>query len=108
MEQQPPWVRASSFWKFHDHALRHTTIGRTPLDAWSTRSSNLYLTTHNTVKTSHPREIRTHSPSKWAAGHPRLRPCGLWDQDFYYLLMVYLTFSVAQQFISQSDRTITE
>jgi len=29
--------------------LRHTyTIGRTPLDEWSARRTDLYLTTHNT------------------------------------------------------------
>jgi len=28
--------------------LRHTTFGRTPLDEWSGRRRDLYLTTHNT------------------------------------------------------------
>jgi hypothetical protein len=28
--------------------LRHTTVGRTPLDEWSARRTDLYLTTHNT------------------------------------------------------------
>jgi len=28
--------------------LRHITIGRTPVDEWSARSWDLYLTTHNT------------------------------------------------------------
>jgi hypothetical protein len=27
--------------------LRHTTLGRTPLDEWSARPRDLYLTTHN-------------------------------------------------------------
>ena len=30
--------------------LRHTTVGRTPLDEWSARRRDLYLTTHNTHK----------------------------------------------------------
>ena len=29
------------------HSVRNTTIGRTPLDEWSTRRRDLYLTTHN-------------------------------------------------------------
>jgi len=29
-------------------SLRHTTLGRTPLDEWPARRSDLYLTTHNT------------------------------------------------------------
>jgi len=31
--------------------LRHTTLSRTPLDEWSGRRTDLYLTTHNTHKT---------------------------------------------------------
>ena len=31
--------------------LRHTTLGRTPLDEWSARRRDLYLTAHNTHKT---------------------------------------------------------
>ena len=30
--------------------LRHTTLDRTPLDYWSARRRDLYLTTHNTHK----------------------------------------------------------
>ena len=30
--------------------LRHTALGRTPLDEWSARRRDLYLTTHNTHK----------------------------------------------------------
>jgi hypothetical protein len=30
--------------------FRHTTLGRTPLDEWSVRCRDLYLTTHNTYK----------------------------------------------------------
>jgi hypothetical protein len=47
------WVRASSFTRFLDHTQRRTTHGRTPLDEWSTRRRDLYLTTHN----SHNRQI---------------------------------------------------
>ena len=48
----PPWrnisqrVRAFSLSRLHDH--RHTTVGRTPLDEWSARRRDLYMTTHNT------------------------------------------------------------
>jgi len=30
--------------------LRHTTLGRTPLDGWSARRRDLYLNTHTTHK----------------------------------------------------------
>ena len=39
---------ASSFLRFLDHTERRTTVGRTPLDEWSARRRDLYLTTHNT------------------------------------------------------------
>ena len=44
----PQWARASSFTRFLDHTQRHTTVGRTPLDEWSARHKDLYLSSHNT------------------------------------------------------------
>jgi hypothetical protein len=44
----PQWARGSSFTRFLDHTQRRTTVGRTPLDEWSARHRDLYLTTHNT------------------------------------------------------------
>ena len=35
-------------WGFLDHTGRRTTDGRTPLDEWSARRRDLYLTTHHT------------------------------------------------------------
>jgi len=49
MAQQPPVshglliVEASRL-----HSVRHTTFGRTPLDEWSARHTDLYHRTHNT------------------------------------------------------------
>jgi len=42
----PQCARASSLSRIHDH-IRHTTVGRAPLDEWSDRHRDLYLTTHN-------------------------------------------------------------
>ena len=36
------------FLMFLDHTQRRTTVGRTPLDEWSARRRDLYLTPHNT------------------------------------------------------------
>ena len=48
-QQPPPPVRrASSITRFLDHTQRSTTVGKTPLDVWSARRRDLYLTTHNT------------------------------------------------------------
>jgi len=40
---------------FLDHTQRRTTVGRTPLDKWSARRRDLYLTTHDT----HNRQVAT-------------------------------------------------
>ena len=42
---------ASSFLRFLDHTQRRITVGRTPLDEWSARRRDLYLTTHTTLTT---------------------------------------------------------
>jgi hypothetical protein len=34
----------------HNHTQTHTTRGTTPLDEWSARRRDLYLTTHSTHK----------------------------------------------------------
>ena len=39
---------ACPFLRFLDHTQRRITVGRTPLDEWSARLRDLYLTTHNT------------------------------------------------------------
>jgi len=44
----PQWARASSFTRFLDHTQRRTTLGRTPLDEWSARRRDSYLTSRNT------------------------------------------------------------
>ena len=58
----PTWVMASSFLMFLDHTRRCTTVGRTPLDEWSARRRDLYLTTRHSQQTSihAPGGIRTH------------------------------------------------
>jgi len=44
----PTRAMAASFLRFLDHTRRRITVGRTPLDEWSARRTDLYLTTHNT------------------------------------------------------------
>ena len=77
-------VWAASFYRFRDHTQARTTAGRTPLDEWSARCKNLYLTTHiqhSQRTTIHaPGGIRTRNPSKWSAVDTRPRPLGHWDR----------------------------
>jgi hypothetical protein len=73
-------VLASSFLRFRDHTQIHTSVSRTPLDEWSARRRDLYLT-----NTQHSQQtkiyalggIRTRNPSRRAAADPRLRPLAL-------------------------------
>ena len=41
------WVWLLIFTRFLEHTQRRTTVGRTPLNEWSVRRRDLYLTTHN-------------------------------------------------------------
>ena len=43
----PTRAMTSSYTRFLDHTQRRTTVGRTPLDEWSARRRDLYLTAHN-------------------------------------------------------------
>jgi hypothetical protein len=76
-EPGPPHYRGFTI------TLRHTTLGRTPLDEWWARRRDLYLTTRNTHKIHAPGGIRTHKPSKRTAADPRLRPRGHWDRHLW-------------------------
>ena len=71
------------FLMFLDHTQRRTTVDRTPLDEWSARRRDLYLTTHNTHnrKTAMlPVGFEPHDLSRRAAEDLRLRPRGQWDR----------------------------
>jgi hypothetical protein len=43
----PTRAMETSFLRFLDHTERRSTVGRTPLDEYSARGRELYLTTHN-------------------------------------------------------------
>jgi len=80
--------------------IGHTTVGRTPLDEWSARRRDLYLTTHNTHnrqidRQTCPRRIRKRNPSKRAAA----------DQDLVlkYVVLAYfiIHFPLSLLFLSR-------
>ena len=69
-------------WGFLDHIQRRITVGRTPLDEWSARRRDLYLTTQHSQQTDihAPGGIRTRNFSRRAAADLRLRRRGHWDR----------------------------
>jgi hypothetical protein len=93
--QGPPHYRGFAI------TLRHNTLGRTPLDEWSTRRRDFYLTTHNTHKrqTFHARRgIRTRNPTKRATVDLRLRPRSHWDRHPRLYLSELIIYSALNNF----------
>ena len=73
----PQWAMASSFTRFLDLTQRHNTVGRTPLDEWSARRKDLYLTTHNIHN--------KHSCLRWDSNPQSQEASGQWDRlSIYY------------------------
>jgi hypothetical protein len=99
---QPLRVSAASFWRFRDHTQGRTTVGRTPLDEWSARRRDLYLTTHTKQRTTihAPAGIRTRNTSKRSAVDARLRPLGHCDRHLQPLLggktLVRCVFNISE------------
>ena len=67
----PQWARASSFTRFLDRTQQRPTVGRTPLDEWSARHRDLYLTTHNTHNRQMPMPPVRFEPTTPAGERPQ-------------------------------------
>jgi hypothetical protein len=81
---------ASSSTRFLDHTQRRTTVGRIPLDEWSSRRRDFYLTTHNNTKQTNIHAtggIRTHDRSRRADVDLHFRPRGHWDRPALYFIV---------------------
>jgi len=65
--------------RFHDHTRRRITVGRTPLDEWSARRRNPYLTTHNRQTSMPPTGFEPAVPTS-EMSQIRLRPRGHRDR----------------------------
>ena len=92
---------ASKFLMFLDH-IRHATVGRTPLDEWSARRRDLYLTTHNTHNRQTYMPPAGFEPSifRTAAADLRLWPRGLW----HLLIINRRTFAVIKCGAAEGSR----
>ena len=71
----PSGPEPSHCWEFTT-ALRHTALGRTSLDEWSVRRTELYWTTQNTHKRQTPKPPTGFKPAIPAV----LRPHRHWDR----------------------------
>jgi len=90
--------------------LRHSTLGRTPLDGWSARHRDLYLTTQSSQQTSMPpagfeptspasERPQTHALDRAAIGIASFRFLG---QNFVCMYYVTYSFICFQIFCSTS------
>ena len=81
--------------------LRLITLGGTPLDEWSARRKNLYLTTHNSFRRETPLPsggIRTRNSSKGAAANPHLRLCGHCKMKLLHFDIIQMAIKLAVYF----------
>jgi hypothetical protein len=65
---------ASSILMFLYHKQRRTLVGRTPLDEWSARRRELYLTTHNTHNRRTFMPLEGFEPKSLRASGRRITP----------------------------------
>ena len=104
LEQEPPqWAMAPSFTRFLDHTQRRNSVGRTPLDEWLARRTDLYLTTHNTHNRQTSMPPVGFEPKKFSkreAADLRLRPHAHWDRRGIWLMF---TLNVQTQNLPAED-----
>jgi hypothetical protein len=105
----PTRVMASSITMFLDYTQRRTTDGRTPLDEWSARRKDLYLTIHNTQSDEQPCPggIRTQDLSRRAAADLRLRRRGYWDRPTFQIIKQHIFVLSALNFRTGGVITVT-
>jgi hypothetical protein len=86
--------------------LRHTTLGRIPLDEWSARQRPLPDNTqHSQNKTLYdPSGILTRNPSKRVAVKPSLRQRGHWDRHGS-LWQIYNVYQTTKQDVHVTPRS---
>ena len=68
--QRGPWPPLS--WGFLDHTQRRIAVGRTPLDEWSARRRDLYVTTHVTHNTQTSITLVGFEPTISAGERPQI------------------------------------
>ena len=106
----------SHSWGFLDNTQWRTKVGRTPLDEWSARRRDLYLTTHNTYNRQISMPPVGFEPTISAGERPltcwdrgfeshraadlRLRPRGHWDRLFLTIATAFMGYVLPRGQIS--------
>ena len=84
------------FLMFLDHTQRRSTVDRTPLDEWSARRRNLYLTTHNTHNRQTFMPPMGFEPTISAGERPQT--CALYHAATGTGIEIYLVFNISRGF----------
>ena len=84
----PQWATASLFTGLLDHTQRSTTHGKTPLDEWSARRRDLYLTTHNNHNRQKSMPPVRFEPTISAWERPKNYA---WDRDAFGMIWQYIS-----------------
>jgi hypothetical protein len=104
----PTRATAPSFLRFLDHTQRHITVGRTPLDEWSARRRDLYLTTHNTHYRQTSMPPVGFEPTISAGERPQtlvFRPSSQWDWNLSSFTYKYLKGE--KKFVLETPQILT-
>ena len=86
------------------HTHTHTTVGRTPLDEWSARRRDLYLTTHNTHKILTSMQPAGFEPATPSSGRPQTHALDRAATGERYVLTYYFQASINQMPLSKRSR----
>ena len=97
-----PWLFYNVVWtaNWHRHCrgftitLKRITLVRIPLDKWSARRRNLYLTTHNTYKrqsSTPPEGLEPAIPASWRPKTHALHLRAHWDRQWIIVFDVIIT-----------------
>ena len=97
-------ARSASFLRFLNHTQWHTTVGRSHLDEWSTRSRNFYLTINNAHKRQTSRPPAGFESAIPASDRPQTLALDRSDTGIGYRVSFIRTFVVRLLGRRSSDR----
>ena len=102
---------SSSCLRFLDHTQRRATFGRTPLDDWTSRLRDLYLTTHNTHNKQTSILSAGLEPTIWAGERPQTYALdraatgtGYFEECLLQIFSGLLSFLLLCQYIERNIR----
>ena len=98
--------------------IRHTAVGRTPLDEWSARRRDLFLTTHNTHNRDTSMPPAGFEPTISAAERPQtyaLDRAANWDRHthththtYIYIYKIWTAYMITETYVSRTLKFMSQ